>query len=305
MKKLCVSLIVLMMATVASAVNTVDISLVDEGSGVLAVEYSVNQDPCAPSVPVAYSLTIALSDGATVEPCDVIETDPCYPVFIDFAHDAVGSDFDPADWDPCDPCYEIGDGHPMANPNAAGAPTDPCDTFSLCMGRLDENQVAGPLTGTLVRIQLADGGAGYTNVTVAADGLRGGVVGSTFTVIPVYEDGAATRVDFNTACFVEGMTDSSGHVITAADVAQWNAWGQPACWCYTCFGSGDGNGDCVNTTGDLFLVIDAGGAGFLSNACGDFNYDGVCTTGDLFKVIDPGGAGFLTCPLAGSCVPVP
>jgi hypothetical protein len=72
-----------------------------------------------------------------------------------------------------------------------------------------------------------------------------------------------------------------------------------------CHANGDANGDCVNTTIDLFLTIDVGGTGFLtpdatcSNnyCCADVNYDGVLTTIDLFRVIDVGGSGFLTCPI--------
>jgi len=102
-------------------------------------------------------------------------------------------------------------------------------------------------------------------------------------------------------CFHEGLVDSSGHVVTAADVAQWVAAGKPACWCYTCYGSGDSNGDCVDTTVDLFKVISGATFAPYGDGCGDFNYDGVETTVDLFKVIS--GSSFATCPVA--CTPNP
>lgn len=91
MKKLSVSLIVLMMATMASA-NVVDIILVDEGSGVLGVYCDV-VDACSTDVPVAYSLAITLSDGASADPCDITYMDPCYPVHIDYMHDELGAGF--------------------------------------------------------------------------------------------------------------------------------------------------------------------------------------------------------------------
>jgi hypothetical protein len=126
----------------------------------------------------------------------------------------------------------------MANPNAAGVPGAEASSFSICMGRLDENQVAGPTVETcLVKIQLADGGAGSTDVTVAPDTLRGGVVGSTFAVTSVYEDGAFTQVNFTAPiCY------------TGPQLAQWQAVGEPDCWCssvnpYQCHGDADGLGE--------------------------------------------------------------
>ena len=74
-----------------------------------------------------------------------------------------------------------------------------------------------------------------------------------------------------------------------------------------CYATGDANCDCVNTTIDLFMVIDVGGSGFLpiGDGCGDFNYDGVKTTIDRFRIIDVGGSGFLTCPIPSPpCVPL-
>jgi hypothetical protein len=120
----------------------------------------------------------------------------------------------------------------MANPNAAGVPGAEASSFSICMGRLDENQVAGPTVETcLVKIQLADGGAGSTDVTVAPDTLRGGVVGSTFAVTSVYEDGAFTQVNFAAPdCYI------------GPDYAEWVAVGKPDCWCNAqqCHGDADG-----------------------------------------------------------------
>jgi hypothetical protein len=124
----------------------------------------------------------------------------------------------------------------MANPNAAGVPGAEASSFSICMGRLDENQVAGPTVETcLVKIQLADGGAGSTDVTVAPDTLRGGVVGSTFAVTSVYEDGAFTQVNF--AAPLECIKAGTALYTT------WEAVGKPDCWCYArqCKGDVDGS----------------------------------------------------------------
>jgi len=225
-----------------------------------------------------------------------------FPVYLDYAHDVVGPNFDPCTWDPCNPLYQVSDGNPLAKSDEAGVPAGAVSDFSICVGRLDQDAPAKGVAQKLCDIQLAQGSAAYTDVTIAADDLRGGVVGSVFAVtVP----GAPVRVNFGpTDCFVVGMVDALGHTVTAADVSQWVAWGKPDCWCYDCFAAGDLNGDCAVTTGDLFTVIDPVAGVFRSgDACADVNYDGAITTGDLFSVIDPVAGVFRTCSV--SCTPIP
>lgn len=284
MKKLSVSLIVMLLATVACA-NEVDILLKDEGDGVLGVYYDVNEG-ASTSVPVAYSLTFTLSDGATagIAEADIIYQDPCYPVYIDYAHDAVGPDFDPASWDPLDPCYTIGEGVPVANPNAAGVPAAASDSFSICMGRLDENQTPGPVVETcLVKIQLADGGTGSTDVTVAEDTLRGGVVGSDFAITTTYEDGDWTTVAFG-GCYTEGMVLSNGITVTAQMVTTWNNAGQPASWCTSCQPLGNSNGDAFIDASDVQLLLPSFAQSLGQPAYNpdcDYNHDGFVDASDV------------------------
>jgi hypothetical protein len=105
-------------------------------------------------------------------------------------------------------------------------------------------------------------------------------------------------------CFTEGYEDSSGQIVTAADVARYAALppDKQACWCYDCFGSGDANGDCAMDTADLYILIDVGTKAFTGDACADFNYDGVTDTADLYKLIDVATKTFMICPV--SCTPI-
>lgn len=196
MKKLVAMLVLMLMALPAFAINEITITAVDSGSGVLSVYYNV--DPASETDPVGIALGFACSDAATTTSAGVTAIDPCFPVYLDFAHDAVGPNFDPCTWDPCNPLYEVGDGNPLAKTDEAGVPAGAVSAFSVCMGRLDQPAPTKGVAHKLCDIQLAQGSAAFTDVTIAADSLRGGVVGSVFTVnVP----GAPVRVNFGVATF--------------------------------------------------------------------------------------------------------
>ena len=274
MKKL-VCLLVLTMVVPAFAQNTITITGADDGGGVLRIDYAVSGGSV--DAPVGISLNFACSDGATAGVGAVTYADPCFPVYLDYASE-----------DPCNYNFDPVEGTPLAIADAAGVPDLAVETFALCMGRLDPCDVPKDgQTRVLAKIQLTQGTAASTDVTIATDDLRGGTVGSVFDVTIV---GSPTTVSFGgPVCFEEGWVDGLGNTITAANVAQYVASGSPACWCYPCFAAGDGNNDCVNTTGDLFMVMDPISGAFkpYGDGCADFNYDGVITTGDLFIVMDP------------------
>jgi hypothetical protein len=145
MKRIVCSLVVLALAAPVLAAhdpcNYIEITLADGGNGVLEVYAKVA--PESSDTPVGISLTLVCSDGATtLEPCGVLEYDPCFPVFMDYAHEKVGPNFDPCTWNPADPCYTFDPpmGTPIADPCGPGLP-DPCvSEFALCMGRLDPCQ---------------------------------------------------------------------------------------------------------------------------------------------------------------------
>jgi len=194
--------------------DEITITAEDAGSGVLSVFYTV-----VSGAPVGISLNFACSDGATTTAADVTNVDPCFPVYLDQAHDTGETyNFDPVQ------------GSPLANADAAGVPAGAVSEFAICMGRLGQ---AAPAIGTPIKlcdIQLTQGTAASTCVSIAADTLRGGVVGSVFTVnVP------ASCV---TVAFVETKCMKS----TAPEYAVWQAWGEPDCWCYDrqCRGNVDG-----------------------------------------------------------------
>jgi len=230
MKKLVAMLVLMLMALPAFAINEITITAVDSGSGVLSVYDNVNA--ASESDPVGIALGFACSDAATTTSAGVSAEDPCFPVYLDFAHDAVGPNFDPCTWDPCNPLYTVGDGKPLAKTDEAGVPAGAVSDFSICMGRLDQPAPAKGVAHKLCDIQLAQGTAAYTDVTIAADDLRGGVVGG--SVFTVNVPGAPVRVTFAVPqkCMKE----------TAPEYALWQAWGEPACWCYDrqCRGNVDG-----------------------------------------------------------------
>jgi len=207
MKNLLIALVMVLMASTLFAANTITITASDAGSGVLSVYYNVAAD--SESDPVGISLNFSCSNGATTTAAAVTNVDPCFPVYIDQAHDTGATyNFDPVQ------------GSPLAMTDAAGVPAGAVSDFALCMGRLGQGAPAKGVAHKLCDIQLTQGTAADTCVTIAADALRGGVVGSTFTVnVP------ATCVTVTFAvpkCMKE----------TAPEYAVWQAWGEPDCWCY-------------------------------------------------------------------------
>jgi hypothetical protein len=203
--------------------------------------------------------------------------------------------------------YDLNEGHPLAKwidvPGVdKGLPTLPAAKVALCMGHLRATVVdpdyTGPSADDIAVVQL-NGLGDATTIILDVDVDRGGVVAGNTTNLPIELDTGEPVADFYV-----GLVDSFGYTVVQLDVDKWDAYGQPPCWTYTCHASGDANGDCVNTTIDLFMVIDAGGAGFLTIApdcsgglcCADSNYDGVLTSIDFFRLLGP--SGFLTCPIA-------
>jgi len=212
MKNLIALLVMVLMASPLMA-DEITITASDSGGGVLSVFYTV-----VSGAPVGISLNFACSDGATTTAAGVTNVDPLFPVYLDQAHDTGSTyNFDPVQ------------GSPLANADAAGVPAGAVSTFAICMGRLGQ---AAPALGTPIKlcdIQLTQGTAASTCVTIAADTLRGGVVGSVFTVnVPA----ACVEVTFEVPKCMKS---------TAPEYATWLALGEPDCWCYKRQCRGDGN----------------------------------------------------------------
>jgi hypothetical protein len=221
MKKFLSLIMVLTLTGMVAAADPCDVDFdpCDIGDGQLRIAYTVNGD----TNPRGIALKISLSDGAYIVGAgDVLSSDPCYNVNIDYA-------YDPCTGDPCD--YQIGEGHPLADADGPGVP-DPCvSVFSICMGSLDQsgNQDAGPsASDDLITLQLHFSGSD-TTATIQVDSLRGGVVGSQLTTnLPIQQVVKAPVTD----CVKQSAPFHS----------LWVTWGKPDCWCYHRNCRGDANG---------------------------------------------------------------
>jgi hypothetical protein len=189
MKKfICIAAVLL----TASVVQAADVDFYASGmSGDIAINYKVNgaENPRG----IALKCTVLNGDLITIPDASITVHDPCFNTMIDFAYTVVDGGG----------TYNIGEGHPIADPCDPGVPVVLADInqFSICMGVLDQtgNQKAGPsVTGPLgfgkdrpnfavhlvsVPIEFDTGGdpCATVQVLIEEDNLRGGVVGSQLT----------------------------------------------------------------------------------------------------------------------------
>jgi hypothetical protein len=238
------------------AMAVVTFSAADD-NGVLVISYA--GDPG--DAPRGVALRISLSDGATAGPDDVMSVMAEFNTNIDFAASNPGN-------------FNIGDGHPLADPAAAGAITEAASEFSVSMGVLDEagNQAPAPESGELIRIDIH----GNCTATICADTLRGpdsGVVGSV----------------------LESNLQDGCIEVAISDVVD--------CWDFPCQNVGDCNGDCFVDSVDLLVFVGAWTdyAGQtpegIPHRCADTNEDGFVDSADILNLIEGWNNG------CGECTP--
>jgi hypothetical protein len=231
-------------------------------------------DPAEGPVGIGLKVTVTGACSGSVSGAgNVVATDPCFSVFIDWAHDMA----DPND-------YTVNPGpagqHPLADPCGAGVP-DPCSTvFSICMGRLDPCNLP-PQAADLVTLQLDCDADCTVTVTIEEDGLRGGIVGAAWGTLDA--------------------SDSTSVVCTG---------GGPLpcvipCWDYDSQCHGDVDGDDDVDTVDWPTFRDAFGKAYPAagyNPCGDMDHDGDVDTVDWPSFRDNFGSGNVAndCPM--TCV---
>lgn len=139
----------------------------DIGEGRVRISYTTNHGALTRSI----ALSVTLDSGYIIDETDVKAKAPEYNGFMDYAHS--NSD------------YQLGDGHPLAAPDAPGVPDFGIGigAFSINMARFDENghQAFGPASANpLIDLQLHRGG-GNALVTISEDTLRSSFADSGLT----------------------------------------------------------------------------------------------------------------------------
>lgn len=257
MKKTLAMLLVLALVAPAMAVT---FTASDAGSGVLKIDYTLASGEVLRGL--ALKLTRTSGDAVVAAGGDV--TVAPFNTFIDYAFSNAG--------------YQIGDGHPVANPAAAGVATLPASTFSISVGYLDQaGAQAGITTNGSINVKLT--GTADSCFDIELDTLRGGVVGDN-----VVAPAAGWKIN---QCVVFAVPEPIKN--TAPIYADWVKYGKPACWAYArnCRGDADGKqvgnpaqGYSYVTTADLNVLISGWnvkeapkGPGILSitnGICADF-----------------------------------
>jgi hypothetical protein len=237
-------------------------------------QFTIGYDADPGEGPVGIGLKVTVTgtcSGSVSGAANVVSSDPCFDVYIDYAHDL-----------PDPNTYTIGMGgqYPLADPCEAGVPDPGSKEFSICMGRLDPCNPAPSDVADLVTIELDCDAACTVTVDVEADNLRGGIVGANWDTVNA---SASTSV----VCTDGGF------------VCPWPCWEFDS----QCYGDVDGDDD-VDTT-DWPVFRDAFGCAWPQacyDACADLDHDGDVDTTDWPNFRDNFGSGNVPndCPM--TCV---
>ncbi len=224
MKKVLPILLVAAMAAPLWA--AVEITATDLGDGQIQLEYTCT----AGEVVRGIALKVTAGDGDGVDGVINDFAEPASPVvnaYIDY-YTTTGYDLLTQGLD------DRGNAHPIADPAGPGPLSLPANEAVYCAGFLDElgGQAGMPASGVLGTFTVADGSDadGEVCVTIAEDGLRGGVVGDSVTEVTMPAEICVTLAE--PECVKE----------TAPFYADWVAFGKPDCWCYQRNCRGDING---------------------------------------------------------------
>jgi hypothetical protein len=304
MKKFLLTLTILAMAVPAFAVVT--ITAEDAGSGQLRI--LLQSDIGVRGI----SVDISCSDGAYIrDDQDIVSWDASFNCVPDFANTQEGITPD---------SYTLGmaGSHPLAtagaNPGVLPAGAN-ASNFSVCMGYLDENDATDddgdgenkgdgkPANATaleLITLQLIQGSADSTVVTITADVDRGGIVG----------DAGAATVSGTTVVFAVAADCVKADAPFYTEwVGAGKNWDKPDCWCYERNCRGDIDGVKVGLywvqTNDLGTFIAAFNKGDLKMdqtlICADLDHKKVglyrCQTNDLTEFIKHFNKGQLKVPV--------
>jgi hypothetical protein len=211
-------MVICLTATFAQA-QDVTFSAADNGG--LEISYTSTTPPRG----IALKCTVLGGDLVSID-TGAVTQDAAFNTNIDFAYTVYTGGG----------TYNIGDGHPIADPCGPGelALTTDIAQFSICLGVLDQsgNQAPGPAATTLVTIPLTSSTSTTTvSILVEEDSLRGGVAGSVLsTNLPL------PPLDISVGGGQECLKN------TDPGYNDWVAAGSPDCWCFRrqCRGDIDG-----------------------------------------------------------------
>jgi len=240
MKKLMLILAVAIVA--APAMAAITFTAHDDGDGLLRIAYTSN----ASDEPRGVALEVDLDSDLVLDTTDPANDPPtvdgAYNCFIDSAWDMENT---------TPGSYDLGEGTPLANADAAGPATGTAEElFAISMGVLDTggNQAAGPSSTTNLITLLTSAPAGTYLVTITGDTTRGpdsGVVGSVIASNLSGGESATTIMTFvgePTECVKSDApfyNEWLGSDYAGTPTAK---WASPDCWCYIwqCRGDTDG-----------------------------------------------------------------
>ena len=209
MKKILVSLLVLALCAPAMAA-TVGIVSNGDGTGTITVTAAA-----AVNI-VGLGLNIDVQSGGNITAATV--DTGTFDIFPDAAHDlevaVPGS-------------YTYGAGTPIAIKDGVGEAAI-SNNFAISVGALNGADIAGATGSATVVITVtvdAD-----TTICVEENAIRGGIV---------LTDGTGEDIDGTTVC---ALISGGSACVGAADLAEWQAVGEPDSWCAPsqCYGDADG-----------------------------------------------------------------
>lgn len=262
MKKIILIMAVFMLAAPALARVDITCEQIDDTNEVVVYYDAEPEGAVEPNLIRAFALDITLDTDANIVDVDD-EVNPYYWVFPGSYPDGTAR---------CD--WEEYDGTKGEEPNQMTT-----EQGSLYSPDDEEGHTTPPgMSGDLFTF-LIDASSGTHHVTIAQNTIRGGVVSERIVAVPAYEP------DVNcTPCTVTLPPEDcfSG---TEGEFAEWEAWGKPESWCYSCWRCGDVSGDSLLSFGDVMQVFnDFKNADTTGRS--DANMDGLLSFGDVMRVFN-------------------
>jgi hypothetical protein len=266
---------------------TVRITIVDEGSGVVQVNYEVLDEGNSPGLMRAIALRITTSNSALIDAItDYDAEDFTPPVDSEGIDDVSGYIIYMGSIQfATDPNYVASFGDPVAPSGDDGAGDDLPDAEEIVveMGSLySSGGSAPPASGPLFKLQLDANGESDTVLGIEGESTRGGDLGE---------------------CVLE--SGQQANIVLSSVPDAYKVEFQPPCWGYDCHMCGDSDGNCSITSADILALVDAWPPKPY-DPCADFNHSDTITSADVLILVDHWATGSDPgCTSCGPCTPIP